>query len=212
MQPEVTLRDTFAAAALTGLCSMPPMSGPDKPHDFAAMAYAYADAMLRERCRAGADCPAPDNAPNLDAAPAARASVDSVAPQPTTDGRERTDKSPARTVDGTGESDRPKPIKSTPATHATHGEGSVRREGIQEPAAWGVAGSKGLLYATSISRMDAVDMQSDYAYHTEIVPLYRVPTLTDAEREAVEYYIGTGGPTAVDAALRRLVKRHGAKK
>ncbi len=178
----------------------------------AAAAMRYADAMLRERCRAGADCPLPDNAPNHDAAPAARASVDSVAPQPTTDGRERTDKSPARTVDGTGESDRPKPIKSTPATHATHGEGSVRREGIQEPAAWGVAGSKGLLYATSISRMDAVDMQSDYAYHTEIVPLYRVPTLTDAEREAVEYYIGTGGPTAVDAALRRLVKRHGAKK
>jgi len=186
MQPEVTLRDTFAAAALTGLCSMPPMSGPDKPHDFAAMAYAYADAMLRERCRAGADCPAPDNAPNLDAAPAARASVDSVAPQPTTDGRERTDKSPARTVDGTGESDRPKPIKSTPATHATHGEGSVRREGIQEPAAWGVAGSKGLLYATSVSRMDAVDMQSEHECDTHVVPLYRQPTLTDAEREAVD--------------------------
>jgi len=138
------------------------------------------------------------------ASPEAIASVESVAPQPTTRGdSDRTDKAAPRPSEGTGD---------TPATHATHGEGSVRREGIQEPAAWGVAGSKGLLYATSISRMDAVDMQSDYAYHTEIVPLYRVPTLTDAEREAVEYYIGTGGPTAVDAALRRLVKRHGAKK
>ena len=69
----MTDRDTFAAAALTGLCSMPPMSGPDKPHDFAAMAYAYADAMLRERCRGGGDCLGQDNAPNHDAAPAARA-------------------------------------------------------------------------------------------------------------------------------------------
>jgi hypothetical protein len=36
--------------------------------------------------------------------------------------------------------------------------------------------------------------------------------MTKAERQAVEYYIGTGGPKAVDDALRRLVKRHGAKK
>lgn len=36
--------------------------------------------------------------------------------------------------------------------------------------------------------------------------------MTKAERQAVEYYIGTGGPKAVDAALRRLLKRHGAKK
>lgn len=36
--------------------------------------------------------------------------------------------------------------------------------------------------------------------------------MTKAEKRAVEYYIGTGGPKAVDAALRRLLKRHGAKK
>lgn len=36
--------------------------------------------------------------------------------------------------------------------------------------------------------------------------------MTKAEKQAVEYYIGTGGPKAVDAALRRLLKRHGAKK
>lgn len=36
--------------------------------------------------------------------------------------------------------------------------------------------------------------------------------MTKAEKQAVEYYIGTGGPKAVDDALRRLVKRHGAKK
>jgi hypothetical protein len=33
------------------------------------------------------------------------------------------------------------------------------------------------------------------------------PTLTDEEREAVEYYIGTGGPDAVDATLRTLLER-----
>ena len=40
-----------------------------------------------------------------------------------------------------------------------------------------MADGKGLL-ATSIHRIDAVDMQSDYAYHTEIVPLYRSPPAT----------------------------------
>ena len=45
-----------------------------------------------------------------------------------------------------------------------------------------------------------------------VVPLYRhpSPTLTDAEREAVAYYIGTGGPDRVDAALRGLLERLGS--
>ena len=34
-------------------------------------------------------------------------------------------------------------------------------------------------------------------------------TLTDAEREAVAYYIGTGGPDTVDATLRTLLARAG---
>jgi hypothetical protein len=40
-----------------------------------------------------------------------------------------------------------------------------------------VAAGCGVL-ATSISRIDAVDMQSDYAFDTAVVPLYRSPTLT----------------------------------
>ena len=47
----------------------------------------------------------------------------------------------------------------------------------QEPVAWGVASSSGGVLATSISRIDAVDMQSDYAFDTAVVPLYRSPTL-----------------------------------
>ncbi len=31
--------------------------------------------------------------------------------------------------------------------------------------------------------------------------------LTDAEREAVSYYLGTGGPDGVDATLRSLLER-----
>jgi hypothetical protein len=32
-------------------------------------------------------------------------------------------------------------------------------------------------------------------------------TLTDAERKAIDYYIGTGGPDKVDATLRGLLER-----
>jgi hypothetical protein len=32
-------------------------------------------------------------------------------------------------------------------------------------------------------------------------------TLTDEEREAIAYYVGTGGPDAVDATLRTLLER-----
>ena len=33
------------------------------------------------------------------------------------------------------------------------------------------------------------------------------PMLTDAEREAIAYYVGTGGPDRVDATLRSLLER-----
>ena len=154
------------------------------------------------------------------ASPEAIASVESVAPQPTTRGdSDRTDKAAPRPSEGTGD---------TPATHATHGEGSMRREGIQEPVAWGVAGSKGLLYATSVSRIDAVDMQSEHECDTHVVPLYRRPpcqdfsqknwTLTDAEREAidtaahaaVQLYPLTG--VGLAATLRGLLERLGGEK
>ena len=227
----MTDRDHFAAAALTGLLY------PEVDDEFAmsyivGRAYLWADAMLRERCREGGDCPGQDNAANLDAVPAARAgdagagdtqsfdayrrfvgevmnwiseatsayaascrsdggmkimadacsrcwdafdriahtdhgaspearaSVDSVAPQPTTRGdSDRTDKAAPRPSEGTGDT----PVAESATT--------------AEPVAWGVANGSRVL-ATSISRMDAVDMQGDYAYHTEIVPLYRHPPVT----------------------------------
>jgi hypothetical protein len=39
--------------------------------------------------------------------------------------------------------------------------------------------------------------------HCSLTPF----TLTDEEREAIAYYIGCGGPDAVDATLRGLLDR-----
>ena len=39
--------------------------------------------------------------------------------------------------------------------------------------------------------------------HCSLTPF----TLTDAEREAIAYYVGTGGPDRVDATLRSLLER-----
>jgi hypothetical protein len=153
-------------------------------------AYLWADAMLRERATT-----------IHDAAPAARASVDSVAPQPTTDGRERTDKSPARTVDGTGESDRPKPIESTPDQHATPGEGTEQRE-CTEPVAWAVCTpGDGDWSPCFFHEPHAQRCASAIFGSKNIVPLYRSPTLTDAEREAVRYMIAAGKFGQRDEAL-----------
>ena len=165
------LRDHFAAAALTGLLSQ--CAAEDREAaETAAAAMRYADAMLRERCRAASDCPSPDNAPNHDAAPAARA------PEPEPEPAAR-----RRPAGGTGDTDH----GASPEARASVGRPRTDNADLptcagtgdtQEPVAWGVANGKGLL-ATSISRIDAVDMQSDYACDTEIVPLYLHPPVTE---------------------------------
>ena len=211
----MTDRDQFAAAALTGLL-VHANDGIDEetldtPSDIAYTAYAMADAMLRERAKT-----------NHDAAPAAIANAESVAPQPTAG--DRAGNPPSHS--GTGDTpDSPKPISGcvsdsskpingptpvhTPPAHATRGEGSEPREGTQEPVAWGVADGSRVL-ATSISRMDAVDMQGDYAYHTEIVPLYREPTLTDEESDDLRMWFAEcmdQSTAATDGANEELSAR-----
>lgn len=95
--------------------------------------------------------------------------------------------------------------------HASGGSGSVGTDNAdpltrwgtgdtQEPVAWGVATSSGVI-ATSISRIDAVDMQSDYECDTEVIPLYRSPTLTEEEREVLEEHLLTLDETARNLAL-----------
>jgi len=170
--PGMTDRDHFAAAALTGLLY------PEVDDEFAmpyivGRAYLWADAMLRERERT-----------NHDAAPAARASVESVAPQPTTRGdSDRTDKAAPRPSEGTGD---------TPATHATRGECSEPREGT-EPVAWAVMdGHEFMEFCTD---NEEAKCAAGFYGDCPIVPLYRQPprqdvsrknlTLTDADAETL---------------------------
>jgi hypothetical protein len=51
--------------------------------------------------------------------------------------------------------------------------------------AWGLS-SDGRIVAASTSWGDILDAQNEIEHPTMIVPLYSAPTLTDAEREAVE--------------------------
>ena len=163
------LRDHFAAAALTGLLAR----GLLQSNLLAADAYKVADAMLRERERK-----------NHDAAPEAIAGTPGTGDTP-------------KPIKG-GVSDRSKPINGpdpdsrvwetpvhTPATHATRGEGSVRREGT-EPVAWGVVYPNDEVAVIAFKRQDAEERATA---SDRIVPLYRQPqpTLADAEREAIAW-------------------------
>jgi hypothetical protein len=257
----MTDRDYFAAAALTGLANIEPESASGRS-EIALMAYELADAMLHERSRAGqnaidggeSDAKCPERGShiadamlrkrertNLDAAPAARASVESVAPQPTTHAdRNRTDKAAIRPGEGTGDtpkpindcvSDRPQPINGpdpdsrvwetpvhTPASHATPGEGSVPREGTQEPVAWAVAGDYGdyavAMFSDKASAQREADRRALVGLRPGyfVVPLYRSPTLTDSERTAIQWIIGDAlsvDGVSVQETLRGLLERLG---
>jgi hypothetical protein len=84
-------------------------------------------------------------------------------------------------------------------------EPSLASAGSQ-PVGWGAVASDGSVVCMMRRRADVASYVVD---GTPIVPLYRQPTLTDEEREAVAYYVGTGGPDAVDATLRTLLERTG---
>jgi hypothetical protein len=76
------------------------------------------------------------------------------------------------------------------------------------PVAWSLMQPDS--YSVFASRMLAEKMQELRA-GGEVVPLYSQPqpSLTGKEREAVAYYIGTGGPDGVDSTLRALLERLG---
>jgi len=66
-------------------------------------------------------------------------------------------------------------LKSPPSSASAGSHG--------EPVAWGVATSGGSVIYTMRTRSEAARYVAD---ETNIVPLYRSPTLTDAEWEAIE--------------------------
>lgn len=214
-EPRGALRDTFAAAALTGLLAAP--TDKDRSSEYwARFSYEIADAMLRERDNHIADAskmvktpgePVPpcfdpawskyqawvaqnaaivkramDRAKtNHDAAPAARANAESVAPQPTAGDR-----------------------SGNPTSHSGTGN-------TQEPVAWALQHENGDL---RIGLYFEPDRAYEYAHACgdTVVPLYRhpQPTLTDEEREAVEVaavaYAADHGERFA-AILRKLLER-----
>jgi len=110
----------------------------------------------------------------------------------------------------------------TPATHATHVEGSEQRE-CTEPVAWAVMLADGeRIYDVYATEEEAKAIDEAVTGNHGVVPLYRSPTLTDAEREVIEWAIevsdsladcgatGTGGEESREsAALRGLLERLG---
>jgi hypothetical protein len=237
----VSLRDTFAAAALTGLLANP-RHDEDNIEEICHWAWSWADAMLRERERT-----------KHDAVPAARAQLPEGVHASEGGGSDRTDKAAPRPAVGTGntqegreigpelvarirhvadsleaiargEVDSPQPFAAayavylhgeydssygpdsidealeiaaecsgevvplyrTPQSHATPGEGSVRRNGSvesretvqQEPVAWAILHQDHQYVSLLREHAQAHQVYTD----AEIVPLYRSPTLTDEER------------------------------
>jgi hypothetical protein len=77
-----------------------------------------------------------------------------------------------------------------------------------EPIAWAVMLQGGnRIYDVYATEEEAKAIDAAVVGNHGVVPLYRSPTLTDEEREAIAYYVGTGGPDAVDATLRTLLER-----
>jgi hypothetical protein len=74
------------------------------------------------------------------------------------------------------------PCDATPELHATSDECSVHPEGTQ-PVAWAVA-HRGSIVHVAIGSHEAQEWAGGGP--VDVVPLYRSPTLTDEEREAIE--------------------------
>ena len=235
----MTDRDTFAAAALTGLLA----SRSDIDDEAAGRAYLIADAMLREREKT-----------NHDAVPEARANGQ---------GRDNPD-----TPDhvGTGNTQQPKPFvlerdvdvsgvsgtgvvaqgvefadgtvalrwtskwptsvvfheRGIEAVLAVHGHSGATRlvwgsqchdfaGNTQGPIAWAVITDRGV---ESVYNLEAVAMDRAAYCGGDVIPLYRSPALTDAERDAVRESIDffqidcdDSDATKIAATLCSLLKR-----
>jgi hypothetical protein len=102
------------------------------------------------------------------------------------------------------ESYSPQPIDRTPDEPSTPGEGTRQAEGTPEPVAWAVLGD-GYEYVSLTPEMCGAWASENGG---RIVPLYRSPTLTDAELEAIEWAIMEAGGVSLRAAtLRGLLER-----
>jgi hypothetical protein len=192
------LRDTFAAAALTGLLAGP--GDKDFSADYwARHAYEAADAMLRERSRTGktAADTTPQSRAGMNASEAEIDALEFVVEEGRT-----------ASVDDYGilrswlirlrpewesqshEEGKEKPMNATMDRDTTPGECSVLRNGSaesretaqQEPVAWAILHKDHQYVSLLREHAEAHNVYVD----AEIVPLYRLPTLTAEEREAID--------------------------
>ena len=110
------------------------------------------------------------------------------------------------------------PLYRTPQAHATPGEGSVPRayeksdekrvlcDTNWEPVAWAILHKDHQYVSLLREHAQAHNVYTD----AEIVPLYRSPTLTDEEREAIRFasvVYQQGGREKEAATLRSLLDR-----
>jgi hypothetical protein len=168
----MTDRDTFAAAALTGLLARPDIDA--EPLDYGFLcdaAYEWADAMLRERERT-----------NHDAAPAAIARTDSAAGEPGGGhGSDRTDKAVTRPVTGTGNTQEGREIGPELIARIRHVADSleaIARGEVDSPQPFAAAHAVYINggYDSSYGP-DSLDEALEIAAECsgEVVPLYRTP-------------------------------------
>jgi hypothetical protein len=108
----------------------------------------------------------------------------------------------------TGDSERPQAIERKPEPTSTPGEGTSQRE-CAKPVAW-------LAFAADGSESSSVYMTDGEAraaadeWNWCIAPLYRSPTLTDAERRAITRAVAVADEfhdTRLAATLRGLLER-----
>jgi hypothetical protein len=83
--------------------------------------------------------------------------------------------------------------------------GSAPMRGSQSPIAWAVFEEDGSLFNIYTEEQTARNVCSVW----DVVPLYRAPTLTDEEREAIRWFADYGLPERPADTLRSLLERLG---
>jgi len=105
----------------------------------------------------------------------------------------------------------------TPEPHATPGEGTRQDRCIvarlRAEVAWEadvgelMAEAAGEIERLRLAIRRVAEQDATLSVQGGNVTVTMDATLTDAEREAIAYYIGTGGPDTVDDTLRGLLER-----
>lgn len=186
----MTDRDTFAAAALTGLLSLNrPGLNQQFPTELCELAFRWADAMLREQDKQSVGVAEMDSGADRKSVATPRACARSCS----------------------------QPFDSAPTTHDAVPEAIAYADGEPAPKCGGEAGLSPRDGTGNTQRPVAWvrlyrngGPQSVYLDRPppDAEPLYLSPTLTEAERDALEFAVETGRVATHDeTTLRNLLER-----